>query len=125
MQQFAARGRDTARVSSASGSGEPPKEDTPRVTTEGAAPPAWLAEDKVTQLREWASDTAHAVRVPVGGDLVIGVHESADLTLVDTSGKMSRRHARLTRDMRGDLHMVDLRSRNGIYVDGTRVRRTP
>src|SRR5262245_49798260 len=92
MQQFAAPERDTAGGSSASGSGEPPKEDTPRVTTEGAAPPAWLADDKVIQLREWASDTAHAVRVPVGGELVIGLHESADLRLADASGKMSRRH---------------------------------
>jgi hypothetical protein len=97
-----------------------PEHDTPRVRTRtDTSARTWLGDDKVTRLREWESDKVHQLPGGDVSELVIGSDPSADLPLVDPSGKMSRSHARLTwRD--GVWQIKDLRSTNGIHIDGIR-----
>ena len=64
------------------------------------------------------SGPAEGLRVPVGEGLVIG-REHVDLELEDL--EVSRRHAALRPTLRG-LEIEDLGSRNGVRVDGYRIR---
>ncbi|MEA2167729.1 MAG: hypothetical protein QOF76_1029, partial [Solirubrobacteraceae bacterium] len=53
-------------------------------------------------------------------DVVIGRDSTADVVLVDPSGEVSRRHARIS--VRGEGAVIeDLGSSNGTYVDGKRL----
>jgi hypothetical protein len=58
----------------------------------------WLGDDPVTQLREWATDTVHPLPGAEVAECVIGSEPSAALRLVDISGLVSRKHARLVRN---------------------------
>src|SRR5262249_10312394 len=76
----------------------------------------WLGHDPVIQLREWASDTAHALPGPGVAESMIGSEPFAPLRIVDPSGLVSRRHARLVRE--GSWWKIeDLHSKNGIRQD--------
>src|SRR5689334_12155279 len=70
---------------------------------------ASLAYAPVTQLREWGTDTVHPLPGPDIAEWLIGSDPTAALSLVDPSGLVSRRHARLVRH-RAWWKLEDLRS---------------
>lgn len=76
----------------------------------------WLGHDPVIQLREWVSDTVHALPGPGVAEAMIGSDPSAPLRIADPSGLVSRKHARLVRE--GSWWKIeDLHSKNGIRQD--------
>jgi hypothetical protein len=76
----------------------------------------WLGHDPVIQLREWTTGTVHALPEPDVAEWTIGSEPSAALRIVDPSGLVSRKHARLVRE-RSWWKIEDLRSKNGIRQD--------
>src|ERR1051325_39833 len=58
----------------------------------------WLEHDPVTQLRESTTDVVHTLPEGNGAESMIGSEPSAPLRIVDPSGRVSRRHARLVRE---------------------------
>jgi len=54
--------------------------------------------------------------------LVVGRCPTADITIED--GSISRRHCQFLTDPHGSLMVRDLSSKNGVYVDQTRVERS-
>lgn len=76
----------------------------------------WLGHDPVIQLREWATDTVYPLPGAEVSECVLGSEPSAELRLLDISGIVSRKHARLVRD--GSWWWIeDLRSKNGLLQD--------
>jgi hypothetical protein len=71
------------------------------------------------QLRQWATDVAYAFPGPDVAKFDVGTGQSLSLRLVDPTRSVSSRHARLMRTRDGWL-LKDLRSRNGISVEGGR-----
>lgn len=57
----------------------------------------------------------------VGAELTLGRHESNNVPLPERN--VSRRHARLIRE-KGELHLEDLNSANGVFLNGERVAAT-
>jgi hypothetical protein len=84
---------------------------------------SWDLDDDVVQLREWGSHRAHrlppAPHGPLQGDWMIGSASDCALRLADLTGRISRRHARLLRE-RSHWCLLDVGSKNGMQVDGTR-----
>lgn len=78
---------------------------------------AWMIDDDVVRLREWASEVHHAL--PDGGEVTIGAADTCSLRLLDPSGRLSRQHAQLRREA-GRWIARDLDSKNGLYLDGRR-----
>jgi hypothetical protein len=79
----------------------------------------WLGHEPVTQLRESATDVVHPLPEGNGAESMIGSEPSAPLRIVDPSGRVSRRHARLVRE--GSWWRIeDLRSKNGLRQDRRR-----
>lgn len=58
----------------------------------------WLGHEPVTQLRESATDLVHALPEGDGAESMIGSEPSSPLRIVDPSGRVSRKHARLVRE---------------------------
>ncbi len=56
-----------------------------------------------------------------GGDVTIGRDGDNEVVLAENT--VSRRHARIVRDGRGQFTVSDLGSANGVYLNGTRVQR--
>ncbi len=88
----------------------------------------WNVDDDVIRLREWASDRFHdlpAAHLPSGeerqdlGSWLVGSAEDCAFRLSDPSHRVSRRHARLLREQ-ARWSLLDLGSKNGLRVDGTR-----
>lgn len=85
----------------------------------------WTVDDEVVRLREWASDRVH--RLPPAappeamalGGWLLGSAEDCAFRLEDPSRRVSRHHARLLRE-RSRWSLLDLGSKNGLRVDGTR-----
>lgn len=76
----------------------------------------WRIDDEPLHLREWASTVEHLLPT---GDATIGSLETCWLPLKDPSGRVSKTHARLSRDD-GKWLLTDLQSKNGIRQDGAR-----
>ncbi len=89
------------------------------LTEADGANKAWLAHAPVTQLREWGTDIVHPLPGSDVAEWVIGSDPSAALRLVDPSGLVSRRHARLVRHGAW-WKLEDLRSKNGLRQDRAR-----
>lgn len=53
---------------------------------------------------------------------VLGRSDECDLLVPESDSGTSRRHAVLERDEHGSWSIVDLASRNGTFIDGTRIR---
>jgi hypothetical protein len=91
----------------------------------------WLIADRPTHLREWDSGMVHELpsqSLPVDRNYTIGAAEDCALRLRDPTGRVSRHHARLASDTEGRWVISDLRSKNGIALDGgpqVRVTLTP
>lgn len=66
---------------------------------------------------------SHRSLVDVGDTLVIGREEECDVRLADDF-LVSKRHAKLVMEQNGPV-VIDLDSRNGTFVNGTRVTRCP
>ena len=87
---------------------------------------SWRAPSTVVQAAPTGSAPVLVVRVgglagrrfPIEGELLIG-RENADVMLDDP--EVSRRHA-IVRSLDGALEITDLRSSNGTYVDGARIK---
>lgn len=88
----------------------------------------WNVDDDVIRLREWASDRFHDLPLPAPpgaeerpdiGDWLVGSADDCAFRLSDPSHRVSRRHARLLRE-RSRWSLLDLGSKNGLRVDGTR-----
>jgi hypothetical protein len=78
---------------------------------------AWPIDDDVVRLREWGSDRIHPL--PADPELTLGSSEICSHPLVDPTGRLSRQHARLTREA-GRWIAHDLDSKNGLWLDGVR-----
>lgn len=86
---------------------------------------AALTDDRVMQLRQVGSDRRFSLPVPrTQGEpneegLLLGSSETCHLRVVDPKKRISRKHARVFyRD--GHWRILDLGSKNGLYVDGIR-----
>ena len=85
----------------------------------------WNVDDEVIRLREWASDKIH--RLPESGPgqsaelgaWLVGSADDCAFRLNDPSRRVSRHHARLLRE-RSRWSLLDLGSKNGLRVDGSR-----
>ena len=81
----------------------------------------WSFDDRVIQLREWGTDTAHVLPQPpaVGpASLSIGSDETCSLQLHDPTRHLSRRHASLVQDGATRWLLHDLGSKNGTRLNG-------
>ncbi len=80
---------------------------------------ARAVDDEPTRLREWGSDRAYPFPPPRGGEWLIGSGTDCWLLLSDAHQYVSRRHALLFRD--GERwHILDAKSKNGLWIDGER-----
>jgi pSer/pThr/pTyr-binding forkhead associated (FHA) protein len=85
----------------------------------------WTVGDEVIRLREWASDKVHRLppTTPLDvvsfGNWLVGSAEDCAFRLDDPSRRVSRHHARLLREQ-SRWSLLDLGSKNGLRVDGTR-----
>lgn len=80
--------------------------------------------DDVVRLRQWASDQGYPLPELLPGSTrqswVLGASPACDLQISDPKGQVSRRHACLLREEAKKWSLLDLPSRNGLYVDGVR-----
>jgi FHA domain len=80
--------------------------------------------DNVVRLREWASDQGYPLPEPSRGpprqSWVVGASPACDLQISDPKGQISGRHACLLKEPSKKWSLLDLPSRNGMYVDGVR-----
>jgi FHA domain len=89
--------------------------------TDAAGPHKWLIHDEVVHLREWASSVIHPLPAPAlakGETRTIGAAEGSWLRLQDAEGRVSRQHAQLSYETPGGWTLSDLRSKNGVWLDG-------
>lgn len=101
--------------------GKSPSSLSDRTTTDpdGLGIHAWLGHDPVIHLREWATDKVHTLPGADVAESTIGSEPAAPLRIIDPSGLVSRKHARLVRE--GAWWKIeDLRSKNGIRQDRKR-----
>jgi pSer/pThr/pTyr-binding forkhead associated (FHA) protein len=78
----------------------------------------WMIDDEVIQLREWGTHHIHAMPPP-GEEWTIGAAETCAVKLVDPTRRVSREHARLSRE-HSRWTIRDLGSKNGTRLDGAR-----
>jgi hypothetical protein len=94
--------------------------DMIETTTDPAGPNEWRIRDQVLSLREWGTGIVHplpSTREPS----TIGAAEGCWLRLWDPTGCISRQHAELTYSECAGWTIADLRSKNGVQLDGARV----
>jgi len=80
----------------------------------------WRINDEPVQFREWGTETVHPLPRS-RSERIIGAADGCWLTLVDQTRRVSGQHAKPARGDDG-WTLKDLRSENGIRVDGA-VRR--
>ncbi|HEY0192973.1 MAG TPA: FHA domain-containing protein, partial [Kofleriaceae bacterium] len=68
----------------------------PSTTNTSLGGDAWVIDDEVERLREWASDRVYPL--PGDAEVTIGASDACTLQLVDPSGQLSRQHARMSRE---------------------------
>jgi hypothetical protein len=84
-------------------------------------PNGWSVRDEVTQLREWGTHVAYPLP-PRHVESAIGASRDCWLRLWDPAGSVSRAHAVITCGAGGWM-ISDLGSKNGVFLDGSRVPR--
>jgi len=81
-------------------------------------------DDEPSQLREWGTDRVYLLPPRATNDWLIGSGSGCWLQLQDNERFVSRRHAAIRRaDSRWLI--VDIGSKNGLWIDGRRVDSTP
>ena len=83
-----------------------------------------VSDDTPVQLRQWGTDEAHALPLPLRGEWMIGTAPDCWLRVDDPSLFASRRHALLAYDHHG-WTIRDVRSKNGLWIDGERSTLAP
>ena len=78
----------------------------------------WAIHDEVVHLREWGSETIHALPASAS-EWIVGASPACSLRLDDPTSYVSRRHARLVRTA-DQWSIQDLGSKNGVQIDGAR-----
>jgi len=91
--------------------------------TDPAGPNEWLIRDEVVRLREWGTGIVHPLP-PARDTFIIGAADGCWLRLWDPAGRVSRKHAELTYSERAVWTISDL-SKNGVHLDGARVKSLP
>lgn len=89
--------------------------------TDAAGPHKWLIHDEVVHLRQWASNVIHPLPAPALAKeetRTIGAAEGSWLRLQDAEQRVSRQHAQLTYEPPFGWTLSDLRSKNGVWLDG-------
>ncbi len=80
--------------------------------------------DDVVRLRQWATDQGYPLPAHHPGSTrqswLVGASPACDLQISDPQGQVSRRHACLLKEPSKKWSLLDLPSRNGVYVDGVR-----
>lgn len=89
-------------------------------STDTAGPNEWGIHDGVSQLREWGTGIVHPLP-PKRRPTVIGAADGCWLRLWDPTGRVSRKHAELMHTEDTGWVISDLRSKNGVHLDGKRV----
>jgi hypothetical protein len=84
---------------------------------------AWAIDDELVRLREWGTDRSYLLPTAPGtevtAEVTIGSSDACTLVLRDSTGRLSRQHARLARE--GTRWIArDLDSKNGMRLDGAR-----
>src|SRR5688572_18460066 len=80
---------------------------------ESSGPP--VPPDERPYLVVFDSDTSQKIPLPEDGEVLIGRGDTADVRI--RSPLVSRRHATITM-VKGDAHITDLGSHNGVAVNG-------
>jgi pSer/pThr/pTyr-binding forkhead associated (FHA) protein len=75
--------------------------------------------ENIIILKKLTDDVGKEYRVSMR-DITIGRGPNAQIRLLDSSGKLSRIHAKLA-SYKDDLYIIDLDSSNGTYVDGKKI----
>ncbi len=88
--------------------------------TDAVGPDEWHIHDEVVHLREWGTSVVHPLSLTKGTS-IIGAAEGCWLRLWDPTGRISRKHAELTYNESSGWILSDLRSKNGVHMDGVRV----
>jgi hypothetical protein len=91
--------------------------------TDPAGPNEWRIRDEVVRLREWGTSIVHPLP-PSRDTFIIGAADGCWLRLWDPAGRVSRKHAELTYSERAAWTISDL-SKNGVHLDGARVKSFP
>jgi hypothetical protein len=92
---------------------------SPASTKTDAAATEWSIDDIVMRLRLWGTDTIRVLPAPPVSEWTVGSASTCALRLDDPSGRVSRLHASLVRDLSRWV-LRDLGSKNGIRLDGAR-----
>lgn len=93
--------------------------ETRTTNIDTVGPNGWSIRDEVRQFREWGTHVSYPFP-PKHVASMIGASGDCWLRLWDPNGSISRFHAMLTHGEDGWL-LEDLRSKNGVYLDGARV----
>jgi hypothetical protein len=89
------------------------------MTTKDIGVDRWQINDEVLSLRVWATERSQALPTASGKEWTIGSEESAWLRLEDSQGRVSRKHASISR-REGKWILRDSGSMNGVIVQGRR-----
>jgi len=79
----------------------------------------WRLNDVVIQLREWGTDRTYELPTATSGEWLVGAARTCEVRLNDERGFVSRRHARLSRDL-VTWTITDNDSKNGLWLDNAR-----
>jgi hypothetical protein len=88
-------------------------------TSTDAGGERWPINDDVIRLRAWGTERSHVLPITPGTEWIIGSGPACWLRLEDRKGRISRKHAILSRTD-GKWVLRDAGSKNGMMVDGTR-----
>jgi hypothetical protein len=88
-------------------------------TNTDAGADRWQINDDVIRLRQWATERSQVLPTGPGDEWIIGSEESCWFRLDDDKGRVSRKHASLSRKD-GKWVLRDAGSKNGMVVDGAR-----
>jgi hypothetical protein len=94
-----------------------------KTTNDAIAPNGWDIRDEVMEFREWGTHITYPLP-PKHVVSTIGASRDCWMRLWDPNGSVSRTHASLTHGQDGWL-LRDLESKNGVFLDGTRVSALP
>lgn len=103
---------------------EPEEDDSDRTIIQGIKDLTGSLENRSASFMVISGSSAGKLyRVEDQQPMVIGRANDCQICLQDEG--ISRRHARIERDVRGNVFIVDMESTNGTYYNGARISRQP